>query len=660
VNQRKVAFSIAVGAVLAAVVVLNLSHAPTLVSASRDAGLVNKKKRDLEGQDAADTAYVVVRFGDRDTIVRAITFTEPITAYRALELAELQLDVAETAFGRLLCGIEGVGQTTPDGTACDNGTRNWNTTYWGDGAWTLRAVGVDDAVISQTGHVEGFSYSDPDYERVDPPAAPPLTAAAAALSWLRAQQQSDGGFGSMNQTAEVLMAASANKMDGSDWGHSPSLLANTLRRGPGFANRNASGAGKLAVVLAAQGTCWPLSAPEPISYYDPVSGTYSSDAGPQAWAIAGTLALAQSVPASAIDALKDLQQSDGGWEWFAGFGSDTNTTALALQALVAAGESPTSNAIEDGVAYLEDAQNDDGGFLWIERLGTESDTNSTAYVVQGLLAVGEDPRSGRWTVGENDPIGYLLSMQLPDGSFEWQKGTGANQFATQQVVPALLQRSLPMAIDDLDACYGMAGRVVDGETADPLPDVALEAQGAGDLFSATTDAAGAYTISVPSATSYALKPFTQGLSFTPPMQTIEVSGEPGAVVSVPDFTATTPILRAAFTGSPTSGVAPLVVDFTDQSTGTITEWTWDFGDGDSSTTQNPRHTYDGADDYTVSLTVSGPGGSDTETKSNYIRVSEPPPEGDDYEPDDSCDQASPIATDGTVQIHTFHQHADKD
>ncbi|MFC1717912.1 PKD domain-containing protein [Candidatus Poribacteria bacterium] len=77
---------------------------------------------------------------------------------------------------------------------------------------------------------------------------------------------------------------------------------------------------------------------------------------------------------------------------------------------------------------------------------------------------------------------------------------------------------------------------------------------------------------------------------------------------------------ANFSGIPTSGEAPLTVSFADMSTGEITEWFWEFGDGETSTQQNPSHTYlsDGA--YTVSLTVTGPGGSDTRTYNDYINV----------------------------------------
>ena len=77
---------------------------------------------------------------------------------------------------------------------------------------------------------------------------------------------------------------------------------------------------------------------------------------------------------------------------------------------------------------------------------------------------------------------------------------------------------------------------------------------------------------------------------------------------------------ADFTGTPTSGTAPLAVDFTDSSTGSITSWSWSFGDGGTSTAQHPSHTYTGMGIYTVALTVTGPGGSDTLTSTNYVTV----------------------------------------
>ncbi|MEO2144589.1 MAG: PKD domain-containing protein, partial [bacterium] len=82
---------------------------------------------------------------------------------------------------------------------------------------------------------------------------------------------------------------------------------------------------------------------------------------------------------------------------------------------------------------------------------------------------------------------------------------------------------------------------------------------------------------------------------------------------------------ADFSGVPTSGTAPLNVAFTDASVGTITTWGWDFGDGATSTLQDPSHLYSAAGTYSVSLTVTGPGGLDTLTRTNYIVVTEPAP-----------------------------------
>ena len=82
---------------------------------------------------------------------------------------------------------------------------------------------------------------------------------------------------------------------------------------------------------------------------------------------------------------------------------------------------------------------------------------------------------------------------------------------------------------------------------------------------------------------------------------------------------------ADFIASPTSGEAPVAVSFSNSSTGDITGYSWNFGDGGSSTAQNPSHTYTSAGTYTVTLTATGPGGSDTATCNSCIVVTDPPP-----------------------------------
>jgi len=81
---------------------------------------------------------------------------------------------------------------------------------------------------------------------------------------------------------------------------------------------------------------------------------------------------------------------------------------------------------------------------------------------------------------------------------------------------------------------------------------------------------------------------------------------------------------ADFSSTPISGNKPLRVWFTDESTGNIDSWSWDFGDGGTSNVRNPSHTYSTIGTFNITLTVTGPGGSDSETKVSYIQVSKPP------------------------------------
>lgn len=82
---------------------------------------------------------------------------------------------------------------------------------------------------------------------------------------------------------------------------------------------------------------------------------------------------------------------------------------------------------------------------------------------------------------------------------------------------------------------------------------------------------------------------------------------------------------ANFTANPTTGVAPLLVQFTDSSTGTITSWAWNFGDGATSSAQNPSHTYNNPGTFTTTLTVSNSGGSNTKNATITVTQASPSP-----------------------------------
>ncbi|RTL60297.1 MAG: PKD domain-containing protein [Sphingobacteriales bacterium] len=82
--------------------------------------------------------------------------------------------------------------------------------------------------------------------------------------------------------------------------------------------------------------------------------------------------------------------------------------------------------------------------------------------------------------------------------------------------------------------------------------------------------------------------------------------------------------RANFTASPLSGCAPIVVNFTDQSTGAPDTWRWDLGNGVTSTQQNPSTTYFSPGLYTIKLVVLNALGKDSLVKTNYITIYTPP------------------------------------
>jgi gliding motility-associated-like protein len=75
-----------------------------------------------------------------------------------------------------------------------------------------------------------------------------------------------------------------------------------------------------------------------------------------------------------------------------------------------------------------------------------------------------------------------------------------------------------------------------------------------------------------------------------------------------------------FSSDVVEGCSPLVVSFTDQSTGAPTAWYWEFGNGATSTLKNPSTTFFEPGTYTITLTVTNANGSNTVTKANYITV----------------------------------------
>jgi hypothetical protein len=177
--------------------------------------------------------------------------------------------------------------------------------------------------------------------------------------------------------------------------------------------------------------------------YHPASGAYGDGSTfSQAFAILAIVASHGSVSAAATAELAALQGFDGSWSYGAarpkaGEG-DTNSTAIALMALEAAG---VYSADAAGLDFLSSQQLPDGGFPYQNSTAfgpPASDADSDSMVLQALVATGEDPASAAWSVGANNVLTSLRGSQGGDGGFAYP-GMGESAFTTSQVPAALLR-----------------------------------------------------------------------------------------------------------------------------------------------------------------------------------------------------------------------------
>ncbi|MGE0086802.1 MAG: PKD domain-containing protein [Desulfococcaceae bacterium] len=116
--------------------------------------------------------------------------------------------------------------------------------------------------------------------------------------------------------------------------------------------------------------------------------------------------------------------------------------------------------------------------------------------------------------------------------------------------------------------------------------------------------------------TYTAKMTATGTGGCTTVKTVSITVNSQPPVNVPSVT-------AAFSADKTSAKVSETVKFTDASTAsycTLSSWSWTFGDGASSTVQNPEHAYTTPGVYTVTLTASCSGASDTETRTSYITV----------------------------------------
>jgi hypothetical protein len=180
------------------------------------------------------------------------------------------------------------------------------------------------------------------------------------------------------------------------------------------------------------------------------AGVYGDgEAFTESLAIQGLVAAGQTVPTAAVHHLVAAQDSDGGWDYLlikddpngsTNFDtSDTNSTSMVLMALNAAG---TSSRNASALAWLHTQQDGDGGFPY--QAGAGSDPDSTALVLQALVATGQNPEASSWAPGGNTALAELIATQDAGGGYTFPGNAGPDAFTTAQVPPALSRAPYPL------------------------------------------------------------------------------------------------------------------------------------------------------------------------------------------------------------------------
>lgn len=389
-------------------------------------------------------ADIVIQFGDGRVDTRRVAFdTLTISGSEALRLAGFDLEQANGA----VCRVDRTGCPSSD-CFCAYPPLFWNYSHFIDGVWQFAETGAEQYQVTD-GAVEGWSWG-----RALPTVAPPALGAKAGVAWLHTQQAADGSYGAKpGITLDTLLAAASTGEDPTSWQQTGgrTLIDYLSQTGSSYAASGVREAGKLALSLAAADL-------DPRAFihqdlvisltnrYNAGTGAFGTSNWDQSFAMLGWRASGETVPVSATQALARRVNADGGWGFNPGDASDVDTTALALQALVAGGESVTATVVLSGTTFLQAAQNTDGGFPVVPATDNsdQSNANSTAFAVQGLLAGGLDPSRIAPTIGGTTPISYLLALQLSNGGISYlAPPSEASLLATQQAIPALAGRPFP-------------------------------------------------------------------------------------------------------------------------------------------------------------------------------------------------------------------------
>jgi energy-coupling factor transport system substrate-specific component len=279
-------------------------------------------------------------------------------------------------------------------------------------------------------------------------------AASSPLSYLLSAQNSDGGYGpAPGQPSAQLyagwtaLALAAEGVNPQNVRHGGQSLAGYLAAGAGSENDPGSLERTILAARASGLSATSFGGRNMVGALDrdfQHNGSISDQTNLTAFGLMALRAAGEAPPGSTAGWLVRQQDHDGGFNFgTAGGTSDVDDTGAVLEALAGVPGSSAQRAITRAVAYLDGHQDRDGGFPAFP--GEGSNAQSTAWAIQGLLAAGADP-AGLHRHGAPSPLDYLGSLTGPDGQIRYSRGSDQTPvWVTAEAVMALAGKPLPIA-----------------------------------------------------------------------------------------------------------------------------------------------------------------------------------------------------------------------
>ncbi len=280
--------------------------------------------------------------------------------------------------------------------------------------------------------------------------------AARATAWLAARQETDGGFSNgfskgsdVGATADAVLAFSAAGKSLTTIRSRQGKTPLDFLAGQVAAKKLSAGLyAKIALAVQAAGQNPARFGGKNLTAliqagYNDKSGVIGDTVYAHSLAVLALAKAGAAVPAKAVSALESFQGANGGWAFMGAGDPDVDTTAVAVQALIAIGRPTSTGAVGRGLGYLRSVQNADGGYPYQtpSEYGTDTNANSTALAAQAIIASGDQPES--WAAAQGNPLSALVALQQPTGALAYQAAMpGDNLVATVGSIPALFRKTL--------------------------------------------------------------------------------------------------------------------------------------------------------------------------------------------------------------------------